>query len=66
MGRKYERWTSFITSLLGMGEEVAHRVLEGIKVWGTMPKLWKENMVSRVVKRELYEKEAIPTMVYGS
>ena len=45
---------------------MAHRVLEGIKVWGTMPKLWKENMVSRVVKRELYEKEAIPTMVYGS
>ena len=24
----------------GMGEEVAHKVLEGRKVWGTMAKLW--------------------------
>ena len=32
-------------------EEVAHRVLEGKKVWGTMAKLWKENMISREVKR---------------
>ena len=24
----------------GMGEEVAHRVLEERKVWGTMVKLW--------------------------
>ena len=27
----------------GMGEEVAHRVLEGTKVWETMVKLWEEN-----------------------
>ena len=50
----------------GMGEEVAHRVLEGRKVWGTMAKLWKENMISREVKRELYERVVIPTVVYGS
>ena len=50
----------------GMGEELAHRVLEGRKVWGTMAKLWKENMVSREVKRELYERVVIPTVVYGS
>ena len=25
----------------GMGEEVAHRVLEGRKEWGMMAKLWK-------------------------
>ena len=25
----------------GIGEEVAHRVLEARKVWGTMAKLWK-------------------------
>ena len=37
----------------GMGEEVVHKVLEGRKVWGTMAKLWKENMISREVKREL-------------
>ena len=50
----------------GMGEEVAHRVLEGRKVCGTMAKLWKENMISRGVKRELYERLVILTVVYGS
>ena len=29
----------------GVGEEVAHRVVEGRKVWGTMAKLWKENVI---------------------
>ena len=38
----------------GMEEEVAHTVAEGSMVWGTMAKLWKENMISREVKRELY------------
>ena len=38
----------------GMREEVAHRVLQGRKVWGTMARLWKKNMISiREVKREL-------------
>ena len=50
----------------GMGEEVAHRVLEGRKFWGTMSKLWKENMVSREVKCELWERVVIPTVVYDS
>ena len=50
----------------GMGEEVAYRVLEGRKVWGTMAELWKENMISREVKLGLYERVVIPTMVYGS
>ena len=49
----------------GMGEEVAHMVLEERKVFGTMM-LWKENMISREVKRELYERVVIPTVVYGS
>ena len=31
----------------GMGEEVAHRVLEGRKVLGMMAKLWKENLISK-------------------
>ena len=30
----------------GFGYEVAHRMLEERKVWGTMAKLWKENMMS--------------------
>ena len=29
----------------GMGEEVAHRVLVGRKVWGTMAKLWNRTGV---------------------
>ena len=33
----------------GMGEEVADRVLEGRKVWGTMAKLWKKNAIFRAV-----------------
>ena len=31
-----------------------------------MAKLWKENMIFREVKRELYERVVIPTVVYGS
>ena len=50
----------------GMGQEVVHRVLEGKKVWETMAKLWKENIISREVKLELYERVVIPTVVYGS
>ena len=34
----------------GVGQEVAHRVFEGRKLWGTMAKLWKENAISREVK----------------
>ena len=31
-----------------------------------MSKLWKENMISREVKRGLYEKVVIQTVAYGS
>ena len=50
----------------GMREEVARRVLDGRKVWGTMAKLWNENMISRKLKREYYERVVIPSVVYGS
>ena len=50
-----------------MGWEVAPRVLEGRRVWGMMAKLWKENIISRVVNRELYVRGVvIPALVYGS
>ena len=49
-----------------MGEEEAHRLLEGRKVWGKMVKLWKENVICREVKREFYEGVVIPIMIYGS
>ena len=38
-------------------KEVAHRVLEERK-------LWKENIISRGVKRELYRRVVILTVVY--
>ena len=41
-------------------------MLEGRKVWGMMAKLWKGNMISREIKRDLYERIVIPTVVYGS
>ena len=63
---KFEYLGVMISTDGGMGEEVAHMVLVGRKVWGTMAKLWKETMISREVKRELYERVAIPTVVYGS
>ena len=47
-------------------EEVAHKVLEGRKVWGITEKLWKENMAFREVRRELHEGVVIPTVVYDS
>ena len=40
-------------------------VLEGRKVWGTMSKLWK-TMISRNLKKELYEKLLILTIIYDS
>ena len=50
----------------GMGKEVAHKVLEERKDMGDEAKLWKENMISREVKRELYERAVIPIVLYGS
>ena len=50
----------------GMRKEVAHRGLEGRKVWWKLANLWKENRISREVKQELYGRVVIPTVVYGS
>ena len=50
----------------GMEEEVAHEVFEGRKVWRSMAKLWKENMISRKVKQVLNERAVIPNLVYSS
>ena len=45
---------------------MAHRVLDGKKVWWTMAKLLKENIIFREVKRKFYERVVIPTVVYSS
>ena len=55
-----------ISTDAGLVEEVVHWVLEGRKVWGTMAKLWKEKMIFREVKWELYERVVIPLRVNGS
>ena len=31
-----------------------------------MAKLWKENMISREVKKELYKRVVIPTVIHDS
>ena len=46
----------------GMGEDVAHMLLEGRKVLGTMAKRRKENLMSRELKRGLHERVLIPTV----
>ena len=63
-GYKFNYLGVMISTNGGMGEEVSHSVLEQRKVWGKLTKLYKENMISREVKRELY-KVVIPTAVYG-
>ena len=54
MGRKFKRW---IITDAGMREEVAHWLLEERNVWGTRAKLWKENIISTLVKKVNYMKE---------
>ena len=60
------KWTSNGKYGWWYGSEEAHRVLEGKMVKGTIAKLWKGNMISREIKRELFEMVAIPTVVYAS
>ena len=43
---------------------MSYGMFEGRKLWGTIAKLWKENMISREVKRELYERVVIPAVIY--
>ena len=50
----------------GIEEEVAHRVLDGRKVWRTMGNFLEENIISREAKRELFERLVIPGVVYSS
>ena len=50
-GDKFNYLGVIISTDGGMEEEVAHRVLEGRKVWRTMAKLFKQKMISREVKR---------------
>ena len=47
-------------------EAVNQRLNKGRKACVTKGKLWKENMISRELKKDLLEKVVIPTGVHGS
>ena len=47
-------------------EEVTHMLHEGREIWRMLRELRKENTKSLKIKRQLYEKVVISTVVYGS
>ena len=50
----------------GVTEDVNMRVGEGLRTFGAMKKMWNSRSVSMNVKRELYERIVVPTVMYGS
>ena len=52
----------------GLGEELNNRLIEGrngMTEWGTHGRIWK-NWISRRVRRKLYERVMIPSVLYES
>merc|ERR1712002_202066 len=50
----------------GVKDDVSMRVSEGMKTFGAMRRVWSERSVNVRVKRELYERIVVPTVMYGS
>ena len=50
----------------GVEADVRHRVNEGCKVLGALKEVMKNRGLGMNVKRVLYEKVAVPTVMYGS
>ena len=50
----------------GVEADVRHRVNEGCKVLGAVKKVMKNRGLGTDVKRVLYEKVIVPTVMYGS
>ena len=50
----------------GVKDDVSMRVSEGMKTFGAMKRVWSERSVNVRVKRELYERIVVPTVMYGS
>jgi hypothetical protein len=48
-----------------MEEESKHRINEGMKVIGALKKVWKGRQLNMRVKREMYERIVVPTVLYG-
>jgi len=57
---------SYFSSDGGVKEDVSMRVGEGMKTFGAMKKMWKSRSLSVDLKRELYERIVVPTVMYGS
>ena len=71
-GERMEVVTSFkylgscFSSDGGVKEDVSMRVGEGMRTFGAMKRMWSGRSVSLRVKRELYERIVVPTVMYGS
>ena len=50
----------------GVKEDVSMRVGEGTRTFGAMKRMWSGRSVTLRVKRELYERIVVPTVMYGS
>ena len=50
----------------GVKEDVSMRIGEGRKTFGAMKSMWSCRSVSLNVKKELYERIVVPTVMYGS
>ena len=50
----------------GVKEDVSMRVGEGMRTFGAMKRMWSGRSVTVRVKRELYERVVVPTVMYGS
>ena len=50
----------------GVKEDVSMRVGEGMRAFGAMKRVWSGRSVNVRVKRELYERVVVPTIMYGS
>ena len=49
-----------------MKGDVSMRVCEGMRTFGAMKRVWGGRSVTLGVKRELYERIVVPTVMYGS
>ena len=50
----------------GVKEDVSMRLGEGMRAFGAMKRVWSGRSVTVRVKRELYERVVVPTVMYGS
>ena len=57
---------SIVSKIEGVDEDVMGRVNEGAKVSGALSRIWKVRSFGMNVKRMMYERIVVPTVVYGA